>query len=168
MLYLTDPSRPGSRDDARIWRVDVDTGESELLVSVPWYANGIGFGLEDDALYVASSNARQIILFPLSRHGLGEPAVFVQMQHNAPDGFAFDCDGNLLVAAASLSDRPGEIQQWNRSGRLTAVYTLGDARLVTNVAVNAEGRMAVTLSDHGAVAYVDGWATPGLPLHPFR
>ena len=40
-LYVTDPTRPRpSRDDGRLWRVDVETFEAELLVSTRWYPNG--------------------------------------------------------------------------------------------------------------------------------
>ena len=51
-LYFTDPTRerPGW-DDGRLFRLD-PSGEhpAELLTSVPWFPNGIGFGPGENAL----------------------------------------------------------------------------------------------------------------------
>jgi gluconolactonase len=167
-LYLTDPTRPGARNDARLWRCDPTTGESELLASVPYYANGIAFGREDDALYVASSNDARILRYPLGGSGLGPPEVFVQLERNLPDGFAFDSAGNVLVAAASLTDAPGEVQVWSPDGAFLDAVSFAPARLTTNVALSADRRLVVTLSDVGQVVTVNDWPEPGLPLHPFR
>src|SRR5579859_6728776 len=85
LLYVTDPTRGRpDRDDGRIWRCDPQTGEAELLVSVPWYPNGIGFGLEDDAVYVASTGEQRIWRFPLTGSGLGKPEVFIQQDRGLP------------------------------------------------------------------------------------
>ena len=55
LLYVTDPTRRAARDDGRLWRCDVGSGEAELLASVNYYPNGIGFGIDDAALFVAST-----------------------------------------------------------------------------------------------------------------
>jgi gluconolactonase len=166
-IYVTDPTR-GRGDDGRLWRCDPVSGESELLTSVRWFPNGIGFGPEDDALYVASTRTRSIMRFPLDGGGLGQPEVAIQMAHGRPDGFAFDVDGNLVIAAISHSAYPGAIQTWSPDGELLDIFHPGAAPLYTNVALSPEGQLAITAASEGAVLKVDGWPCGGLLLHPFR
>ena len=167
-LYLTDPTRPATRNDARLWRVDVQTGEAELLVSVEYFANGIGFGLEDDAIYVASTNAQQIIRYPLNNGRLGRPEVAIKMSRGYPDGFAFDVEGNMVIAAISRSDDAGEIQTWTTDGKLLDSFTPGVYKKYTNVAFTNDRTLIVTASDAGQILAFKDWPSAGLPLHPFR
>lgn len=167
-LYLTDPTRPATRNDARLWRIDTQSGEAELLVSVEYFANGIGFGLEDDAVYVASTNAQQIIRYPLNNGTLGQPEVAIQMSRGYPDGFAFDVDGNVVIAAISRSDDAGEIQTWTTDGKLLDSFSPGSYKKYTNVAFTDDRTLVVTASDAGQVLGFKDWPSAGLPLHPFR
>lgn len=167
-LYLTDPTRRPQRDDGRLWRVDVATGDAELLVSVPWYPNGIGFGVEDDALYVASTGDATIRRFPVSASGLGKPEVFLKMDCCHPDGFAFDVEGNIVIAAPGTADSPGSVQVWSPEGRHLDLFQPGDGRYYTNLAISPERALVVTDSSHGRVLVVRDWPHRGLPLHPFR
>jgi gluconolactonase len=169
LLYLTDPSRGRpARDDGRIWRCDAATGEAELLVSVPWYPNGLGFGLEDDAVYVASTGEHRIWRFPVNGDGLGRPEIFIEMEHGLPDGFAFDDGGNLILAAVGHDDHPGEIQTYDRNGRLIDTFHPGPHLKYTNVALSKSRILFITDADGGAVIAVDGWPTACLALHPLR
>lgn len=168
LLYVTDPTRRPSRDDGRLWRCDPRTGAAELLVSVHWYPNGIGFGREDEVLYVASTGEQQIKRFPLLNGRLGAPVVAVQMTTGRPDGFVFDVDGNLIVCAVSATDAPGEIQTWSPEGRLLDVFRPGPGRRYTNAALSPDRVLVVTDSDGGRVLAFDPWPAAGLPLHPFR
>lgn len=170
LLYVTDPTRPmGPVHDARLFRVDVTTGEAEFLVSLDWYANGIAFGVEDDAVYVANSDASQIVRFPIDAGRVGSPEVVVQMRSGHPDGFAFDAEGNLVVPAIyPTGEQPGEIQTWSASGELLDVFGLGAGSFCTNVALGADHRLLVTASDTGELLMFDDWPTAGLALHPFR
>lgn len=168
-LYFTDPTRPRpARDDGRLWRVDVESWQAELLVSTPWYPNGIGFGLEDDALYVSSTGDGRIMRFPLGPGGLGAPEVVLQMDHNAPDGFAFDVEGNLLIAAPSLVGGSGDLQVWGRDGRLLDTLMRREGDIYTNVALGADRTVVLTDAKSGDVLAIDQWPTAGLALHPFR
>ena len=166
-LYVTDPSRGPRRDDGRLWRVDVTTGESELLTSVTWYPNGIGFAAESDAMYVAQGAEGRILRFPFAHGGkLGAPEVFVQLHHGRPDGFAWDVEGNLVVGAIT-GTAPGDLQVYGPDGALLDIITPGDGTKYTNVAISPARHLIVTDSDHGQTLSAQ-WPAPGLVLHPFR
>jgi gluconolactonase len=164
-LYVTDPTRWGRWDDARLWRCDLVSGEAELLISVDWYANGIGFGLEDDALYVSDTAGRRVVRYPLDGGRLGKPEVAVQQERGWPDGFAFDTDGNMVIASISLDDEPGDLQVFSPDGKLLELLRPTVSKMVTNVALTPEGLLLVTDSSAGAVLAAD-WPTSGLLLHP--
>lgn len=169
LLYFTDPTRGRSaRDDGRLWRCDPGTGEAQLLCSIPWYPNGIGFGVEDDAVYVASTGEHRIWRFPLVSTGLGRPEVFIEMAFGMPDGFAFDVDGNLITTAVGYDGRPGEIQTYDRNGVLLGSFCPGPNAKYTNVALGASQTLVITDSEGGNVLVAEDWPTAGLPLHPFR
>lgn len=169
LLWVTDPTRRPARNDGRLWRCDTVNGNAELLVSLDWYPNGIGFGLEDDAVYVAHTRDGQIIRFPIEANGsLGRPELFVQMDHGVPDGFAFDIDGNLTVAAVGAEGVSGDIQTFDRDGRLLDVFKADLSRKCTNVAISEDRRLVITDADAGRVLEVGDWPYAGIPLHPFR
>ena len=168
-LYVTDPTRHRpNRDDGRLWRVDVTTGAAELLYSVPWYPNGIGFGLERDALYVARTGERQIMRIPLDNGRLGKPELFAQLAFGSPDGFCFDVDGNLITAAISRDENPAQVQTYDRNGKLIDTFVTSGTRKVTNVALGPDRTLYITDSQNGLVLQVDAWPSAGLPLFPFR
>src|SRR5690606_13241383 len=97
------------------------------LASLPWHPNGIGFGLEDDALYVADTRNGRIVRFPLRADGLGEPETAAELDGAVPDGFAFDVDGNVLVAAQGGPGTPGAdtVQTFSPDGDLLDVFDPG-------------------------------------------
>lgn len=170
-LYVTDPSRPMVKSDGRIWRVDVTTGEADLLISVPWYPNGIGFGLADDVLCVANSTHGQIVRYPLSAGTLGPGEVLVQVESGHPDGFDFDTQGNLVIAVPTVGDPPdhGEVQTWTPDGRLLDVQVMPAPSVrYTNLALNENRQLIITDSDAGSVLLFEDWPAAGLPLWPFR
>ena len=168
LLYVTDPTRRRTYDDGRIWRVDPKTGESDLLYHLDWFPNGIGFGLEEDAIYVASTGAQQILRLPIevgSSPRAGE--VVIEMPFGFPDGFAFDLEGNMLVCALSKSEPPGEIQVWDTTGVLLDRFSPGPGKKYTNVALSGDGFLVITDSEGGAVLGVP-WSVAGLALYPRR
>jgi gluconolactonase len=167
-LYLTDPTRPFPRADGRLWRVDPQSGASELLTSVAYYPNGIGFGTDSDALYVADTTAARIVRYRLDADARDAGEVVITMEHGRPDGFCFDEDGNLLVAASSWEDGPGSVQTWSIDGVLLDELPLAPSVEPTNVALSAHRQLVITDSAGGCVLVVDDWPTAGLALHPFR
>ncbi|MFI5387455.1 MAG: SMP-30/gluconolactonase/LRE family protein, partial [Fimbriimonadales bacterium] len=140
---------------------------AQLLCSLPWYPNGIGFGLESDVVYVASTGEHQIWRFPITGDGLGRPEVFVQMDHGLPDGFAFDVTGNLILAAPGHDGRTGEIQTYDPNGDLIDTFMPGSSIKYTNVALSADRTLVITDADGGSVLAVSDWPTAGIALYPF-
>jgi gluconolactonase len=178
-LYVTDPTSPFERNDGRIWRCELD-GTADLLRSVDWFPNGIGFGLEDDAIYVASTFPEaRIYRFPLEGSRLGAPEIFISLPRGVPDGFAFDVDGNLVLCACRVAGghvpgststgmESGELQVYDSEGRLIGQWSPGPSDLYTNIALGGDGVAYVTDASAGLVLQIGGWTRPGLPLHPFR
>jgi gluconolactonase len=168
LLYVTDPTRDPRGDDGRLWRVDPVSGEAELLLSVPWFPNGIGFDA-DDALWVASSFEHRIVRFELRDGRPVDPVSLVDLDDRMPDGFAFDVEGNLLVGALpTRAEQGGEIQVWGADGKLRDVIPSDVGRKLTNVALSAGRHLVITASDAGCVLAIPQWQVAGLPLHPFR
>jgi gluconolactonase len=169
LLYVTDPTRGSTFDDGRIWRCDVSTAECELLATLPWYPNGVGFGSEDDAIYVASTGDGRVVRFALESDGrLGHEETVLQIDGGHPDGFAFDDAGNIVIASIGLEGGPSEIHTWTIEGRQLDVLRPGSSRYYTNVALSRDRTLFITDSDGGRVLAVDDWPHRGLPLHPFR
>jgi gluconolactonase len=167
-LYWTDPTRDRFTD-GRLWRCEPGSeAEPQLLVSVPWYPNGIAFGPENDAVYVADYGGQRIVRFPLTSSGFGTPETVIQMSTGHPDGLAFDINGDLIVAANSRTGGRGQIQTWTTTGKLLDTFEPGYGSKYTNIALDERGTLFVTHSDGGRVIQVTGWPTAGLPLHPFR
>jgi gluconolactonase len=171
LLYVTDPARRPwgeGAQDGRLWRCDPASGEAELLLEVDYFPNGIGFGLEDDALYVASTSGAEILRYPLAGGRLGAPEAFARLGYGEPDGFAFGADGTLVVCAIRRDGAPGELQAYDRDGALLDRLRPGPHALYTNVALAPTGEAFVTCTDAGHVLAIGGWAHAALPLHPFR
>lgn len=168
-LYVTDPTRP-RRSDGRLWRCDIETGQAEWLVSVPWHTNGIAFDANDERLFVASTHSQEIYYFPFEAgRPLGKPERFCGLERGRPDGFAFDVAGNLIVAAPA---QPGEEQSFvhvfDPEGVLVESYAPVPSVKFTNVALSAEKTLIVADAGNEQVLAVDGWSEAGLALHPFR
>jgi len=169
-LYLTDPTRGReARDDGRLWRCNVETGEAELLCSVPWFPNGIGFGI-DDALYVASSGESRVVRFSLDRGRLGKEETFFQLPRGeSPDGFAFDTEGNLISGCVCFVEGPGQVVVFDRNGKQIDKFLPGSSsKQYTNVALGPDRVLIIADTQGGKILAVDNWPYPGLPLYPFR
>jgi gluconolactonase len=166
-LYITDPTRRRTYDDGRIWRYDPVSGVAAVLYTVPWFPNGIAFGLEEDRVYVASTGDCRIVTLAID--GSGATVPFVEMERGYPDGMAFDVEGNLLVGANSHTPGvPGDIQVFDRSGRLIECIPVGPNCRYTNLAISEDGTLVVSDSDGGGILVVERWDHPGLALHPRR
>jgi len=166
LLYVTDPTRKPERDEGRIWRCNVQTGECTLMMMCDWYPNGIGFGFEDDYVYVADSRHCRIVRIPLEGFCTDCVQTVIRIDHGIPDGFAFDAEGDLLVACPTRAPEGGDVQVY-ADGKLRQVIKPGTSKLYTNLAISPDGRIYVCDADTGSVL-CDTWRSPALPLHPFR
>lgn len=169
MLYVTDPTRNGRRDDGRIWRCDVESGHCENIAELSWYPNGIGFTRESDAMYVADTGTHRIVRFPMTPAGLGEPKTVVQMgETHGPDGFCFDEDLNIVIACPGpRDDSNGQIQTWSMNGEMIDCIDTFPSRFITNITLSRSRQLYVTDSTRGATVRLDDWPAAGLGLHPF-
>lgn len=171
LLYVSDPTRvPGVPEypkAGRLWRVDVESGDTELLTSTSWFPNGIGFGKEDDAVYVASSGEDRIYRLPLTGSGLGKEELVIQLEAGAePDGFAFDVRGpHHHRRRLRGAERTGP--DVDAGGRARGDIPGRGQFVDTNVALDEQGTMLLTYAGAGTMIVIDDWPTRGMPLHPF-
>jgi len=70
----------------------------EVLVgSYLHYLNGLAIDPSGSWLYLAQTTASNILRFPISGIGLGEPEIYATIPGTAPDGLALAESGNLYV-----------------------------------------------------------------------
>ena len=169
LLYVTDPTRERAFNEGRIWSVDPASGVATMLYEVDWYTNGIGFALEDDVMYVASTRAQQIVALPTDPSTGSKGEVVVQMRRGQPDGFTFDAEGNIVIAAIGENPGdPGSVQTWSLKGEQLDEFNPGPSKHYTNVTLGADRTLILTDSDAGLLLAIDDWPTAGLALHPVR
>jgi gluconolactonase len=164
LLYVTDPTRPIGRSNGRLWAVDPDSGDTELLAQVDWYPNGIGFGVDPDVVLVADSTNGRVLRYPLAGGRLGRPEPLLQVEVGQPDGFDFDQEGNLVLAVPAA----GRIETWSVEGELLDITVAGPHEHYTNLALSGDGVLILCDAHEGTVIEFGSWPAPGLPLYPFR
>lgn len=169
MLYVTDPTRDPRMNDGRMWRIDSNSGNSELLVSVPWFPNGLAFG-PDDRLYIGDTG-KGIIYAAAIEDGVLQPLEpVIQLDHGHPDGLAFDDNGNLIACAVDLNGGIGSIQTYTPTGEKVDEFCIGRGSFPTNIAFHPgqDQTLVVTFADLEEVLFVEEWGSNGLPPYPFR
>lgn len=167
-LYVTDPTRRPARDDGRLWRYDVASGEGELLATMDWFCNGIGFSTEADCFYVADTRCGRILRFRLDKPTVDDAEVVIQIKGGVPDGFAIDVEGNFVIATIGREHGDdGGVQVWSPQFKLQEEFAFPGSQHVTNIAIAPDRTILVTDSSRGKVL-VGTWHCAGLPLHPFR
>ncbi|MBO0894106.1 MAG: SMP-30/gluconolactonase/LRE family protein [Acidimicrobiales bacterium] len=164
LLYVTDPTRPIGRSNGRLWAVDPESRDTELLTQVDWYPNGIGFGLDAGVLFVADSTNGRVLRYPLDDGRLGAPEPVLHVEAGQPDGFDFDLQGNLVLAVPAA----GRIETWSCEGELLDVTVAGPHQHYTNLALADSGTLILCDAHEGTVIEFSSWPSPGLPLYPFR
>jgi gluconolactonase len=165
-LYVTDPTRKPERDEGRIWRCDVRTRQCTLILTCDWYPNGIGFSADEEWIVVADSRHRRIVRLPLAGPGPESVETMFYVDHGIPDGFAFDTQGDLVVACPNFDPGGGDVQVY-RDGRLREVLCPAISKLFTNLAISRDAKIYICDAESGII-YSQVWACPGLTLHPFR
>jgi hypothetical protein len=77
----------------------------EVLVgSYLHYPNGLAIDPSGSWLYLAQTTASNILRFPISGIGLGEPEIYATIPGTAPDGLALAESGNLYVGCYTSDD----------------------------------------------------------------
>lgn len=101
-IYFTDPtyglgSTPSELGFTGLYRID-PAGVLRLEAQVDGQPNGLDFAPGEQTLYVAATDANQILKLTVAPSGaLSDPRKLADVQ--APDGLAVDRAGNLYVAA---------------------------------------------------------------------
>ncbi len=168
LLYVTDPTRKPERDDGRVFRLNVETGRCEQILHVDWYPNGIGFDGDDTRIVIADTGRRRLVSMPIKDPAPEKAVTLFTMTVGMPDGFAFDADGNCVVAAVGVKeDEPGTVQVWSPAGKCLEVIELKRTRFITNVSISRDRKLYICDSGNGGVVVRD-WPAAGMPLHPFR
>lgn len=168
LLYITDPTRTPERNNGRIWRFNPATGECAIWLRVPFYCNGIGFGREDDRVYIADTGGARIVTAALRQPDAAQLTTVARMRHGLPDGFAFDVDGRILTGSIGAAEGDEGCLELHdpRQGFMARIPCQG-SRFVTNVAISPAGRAVITDSGNGRLLQWQ-YGVPGLPLHPCR
>ncbi len=168
LLYVTDPTRKPERDDGRVWRLNTESGQCEQILHVGWYPNGIGFDGDDSRIILADTGLRRLVSVPIKDPSPEKATTLFTMTVGMPDGFAFDADGNCVVAAVGVKeDEPGTVQVWSPAGKCLQVIEVKRSRFITNVAISPDRKLYVCDSGNYQLLVMP-WPAAGMPLHPFR
>lgn len=166
-LYFTDPrgpATPANDKPGRVYAMSLD-GAPELLIEGPAFTNGIGFASDQSLLYVAETFRQRVLRYRMQDARPGEPEVFCTTEPGFPDGFCFDTEGRLYVAATLAH----EVQVFSADGGRIDRLPCGDGSMPTNCCFGGPegGTLFVTDSRGGRVLAFDLEAR-AMPLYPFR
>jgi gluconolactonase len=164
-LYFTDPRNwedLANLKTGRIWRLDPETSQVDVLAEVPLFCNGIAFGPDATKLYVAQSMAMKLIEFAWAPDGLGEVRDFAALERGFPDGFCFAADGDAYVCGSTAD----VLQIFDAEGVLKETIEFPEHSEPTNCCL-AGGDLYVTCSGAGELVAFD-LGIEALPLFPFR
>jgi sugar lactone lactonase YvrE len=99
-IFFTDPKSYG-RDinDGRVFKLDIETFEIDLIAENLAFPNGINISPIDNKLYLCESAKESIVRFDLNEEGiLTNKELFIELPGGDPDGIEFDREGNLYAA----------------------------------------------------------------------
>ena len=144
-LYFTDPPYGLAEQDASsewhgfngIYRLHPD-GELEVLVRDQSRPNGIGLSPDETTLYVANSDAANMVwmAYDIDENGASNARVFYdindQTEPGAADGLKLDVNGNLFATG------PGGV--WVIAPDGTHLGTIKTGEITANVAWGNDGR----------------------------
>ncbi|NLH60927.1 MAG: SMP-30/gluconolactonase/LRE family protein [Ignavibacteriales bacterium] len=100
MLWFSDP-KSYNREilDGRLFRLDPESGEVELMFSGLGFPNGLNFSPDGKYLYLSESAFQRVLKFEMRADGtLAAPKVLVELPGGDPDGIEVDQESNLYIA----------------------------------------------------------------------
>jgi gluconolactonase len=164
-LYVSD-SRAWGQNNGLIYRFRPG-GVGKVWCRTPSdYTNGMALSPDDTYLYVVETHLPGVSRIPIKKDGsAGERELVVVLPKTAPDGVAFDAEGNLYIACYS----PDRIYRMAPGG--APEILLDDP---VRIALNAPTNIAFAGPDLGrlAISCLGGWAVgwadvgaKGRPLH---
>ncbi len=101
-LWLTDPADhrlDGRAQPGRLWAVDRETGDAELVAADIRFPNGLAFS-PDGRLYVAESGSGRILRYSATATGWSRDRWSIALDGGVPDGVAVAPDGVVWVAGS--------------------------------------------------------------------
>ncbi len=166
-LYFTDPrgwARPEDLPPGRVYAMALD-GAPQMLVEGPAFTNGIAFGPDAARLYVAETFGGRILEYRVRDGALGEPEEFCRIDPGMPDGFCFDTDG-LLYVAATVAE---EIQVFDTMGACIKRLRCGENSLITNCCFGgSDGTTLFATDSRRERVLAFDLDIAALPLYPLR
>lgn len=152
LLYFTDPRnwddlanlKPG-----RLWRCARDGSGLEQLAEIEGFCNGIAF--RGDELFVARSIGMDVLAFPWSASGVGDPRTHARLEGGFPDGMSFARDGSLYVCG-SMGHMIGV---FDPDGAERARIECPNDSEPTNCCIGDDGVLYVTFSGVGELVAFD-------------
>jgi gluconolactonase len=99
-LFFTDPKSYGiDKPDGRLFKLNINSGEAELIKDSLCFPNGIAFSIDGKYLFVCESAKNRILKFDVADDGkISNQTVFIDLPGGDPDGIAFDKEGRLYCA----------------------------------------------------------------------
>ena len=157
--------------DGRVFRIDPETGDCDLLDRGLRFANGIAFGPDGGYLYVNETLTGNIFCYKfLDGQVVGERQFFGNVMTKActefgrlagPDGMAFDADGNIYVGVL----QQGDIAALGPDGSVVDRYPL-PGNFPTNLAFDLPGRNRILITEgSNNQLLMLGIPQNGLPLY---
>jgi gluconolactonase len=164
-LYVSD-SRGWDANAGLIYRF-LPGGRGEVWCrTASDYTNGLALDPESAYLYVVETHMPGVSRIPIRKDGsAGDREVVVFLPRTAPDGIAFDEDGNLYITCYS----PDRIYRLSPEGALETLFD-DPVRITLNAPTNVAfagpdlGRLAISSLGGWSVGWADVGAR-GLPLH---
>jgi gluconolactonase len=164
-LYVSD-SRNWGKNDGLLYKFRPG-GQGEVWCrAASDFTNGLALSADGSFLYVVETHMPGVSRIPIKKDGsAGEREVVVFLPKTAPDGIAFDVEGNLYITCYA----PDRIYRLSPGGALEIVFD-EPIRMVLNAPTNIAfagpdlDRLAIASLGGYAVAWADVGAR-GLPLH---
>ncbi|NCS89024.1 MAG: hypothetical protein AUK34_09000 [Ignavibacteria bacterium CG2_30_36_16] len=99
-LFFTDPKSYGKdKPDGRLFKLNINSGEAELIEDSLCFPNGIAFSIDGKNLFICESAMNRILKFGVADDGrISNRTVFIELPGGDPDGIAFDNSGRLYCA----------------------------------------------------------------------